>query len=169
MAQGKSVTIDTAWPHTCGVVHDFQAPCTCRKFLKSDRTRAHGLIADVSQAVLLPSAVVVCRCSAHTNLCGPSSHVTPGQLSWYSWYSSHLKSCIATLAFLNTAEEEQSYSEHYLSEQQMSFQVTITKYKNENTFLCLIYLLILFSRPRHIPLFQGQLVLFTASCSQVEH
>lgn len=41
MAQGKSVTIDTDWPHTSGVVHDFEALCKCRKFLKSQRGHNH--------------------------------------------------------------------------------------------------------------------------------
>lgn len=75
IAGGKSVTIYT---HSCYVfrdVHDFGALLKCRNFLKSDGKPVLNYVftADLLQAILLPSAIAVCKCSAHNNLRGPIS------------------------------------------------------------------------------------------------
>ena len=74
-AKDKSVTIFTDSRYAFGVVHDFGALWKCRNFLKSDGKPIlnHQLVADLLEAILLPSAIAVCKCSAHTNGTDPVS------------------------------------------------------------------------------------------------
>lgn len=73
--EGQSVTIYTDSRYAFGVVHDFGNLLKCRKFLKSDGKPVlnHTLITDLLQAILLPSVIAVCKCSAHTNTIDPIS------------------------------------------------------------------------------------------------
>lgn len=78
VAEGKSVTIYTDSRYAFGVIHDFGALWKCRSFLKSDRKPElnNGLIAELLQAMLLPSQIAVCKCSAHMNLHDPFCYCT---------------------------------------------------------------------------------------------
>lgn len=69
-AEGKSVNIFTDSRYAFGVVHDFGALWKQRKFLKSDGKPVlnHLQVAALLEAILLPSAVAVCKCSAHTGM-----------------------------------------------------------------------------------------------------
>lgn len=68
LAEGSSVTIYTDSRYAFGVVHDFGALWKHRNFLKSDgKPILHRhLINDLLTAILLPSQVAICKCSAHT-------------------------------------------------------------------------------------------------------
>lgn len=65
----RSVTMYIDSRYAFGVVHDFGTLWKCRQFLKSDGKPVlnHALIADLLEAILLPAAIAVCKCSAHTN------------------------------------------------------------------------------------------------------
>ena len=69
LATDKSVTIHTDSRYAFGVVHDFGALWKCRNFLKSDGKPVlnHTLVAALLEAILLPSAIAVCKCSTHTH------------------------------------------------------------------------------------------------------
>nr|XP_043874560.1 protein NYNRIN-like [Solea senegalensis] len=75
LAKGRSVNIYTDSRYAFGVVHDFGALWKHRGFLKSDGKPVlhHTLIADLLDAILLPSAISVCKCAAHTNASDPIS------------------------------------------------------------------------------------------------
>ncbi|XP_039682088.1 uncharacterized protein LOC120575385 [Perca fluviatilis] len=68
LADGSSVTIFTDSRYAFGVVHDFGALWKHRQFLKSDGKPVlhHHLINDLLTAILLPTRVAVCKCTAHT-------------------------------------------------------------------------------------------------------
>ena len=68
LADGKNVTIYTDSRYAFGVVHDFGALWKHRKFLKSDGKPIlhHDKVADLLDAILLPKAIAVCKCQAHT-------------------------------------------------------------------------------------------------------
>ncbi|XP_058510228.1 protein NYNRIN-like [Solea solea] len=75
LAKGRSVNIYTDSRYAFGVVHDFGALWKHRGFLKYDGKPVlhHTLIADLLDAILLPSAISVCKCAAHTNASDPIS------------------------------------------------------------------------------------------------
>jgi len=68
LAAGKSVTIYTDSRYAFGV-HDFGALWKHRHFLKSDgKTILNSKqVSDLLDAILLPTAISVCKCAAHTN------------------------------------------------------------------------------------------------------
>ncbi|CAL9706360.1 unnamed protein product [Knipowitschia caucasica] len=67
-AKGRSVTIFTDSRYAFGVTHDFGALWKHRNFLKSDGKPIlhHTHVAALLEAILLPSQIAVCKCSAHT-------------------------------------------------------------------------------------------------------
>ncbi|XP_029684748.1 uncharacterized protein [Takifugu rubripes] len=75
LAANQSVTIFTESRYAFGVVHDFGALWKHRGLLKSDGTPIlnHRLVAALLDAVLLPSQVAICKCTAYTNLSDPIS------------------------------------------------------------------------------------------------
>ncbi|XP_030010479.1 uncharacterized protein LOC115433294 [Sphaeramia orbicularis] len=77
LAEGCSVTIYTDSRYAFGVVHDFGALWKHRKFLKSDGKPIlnASLVANLLDAVLLPSAIAVVKCQAHQK---DDSEVTQG-------------------------------------------------------------------------------------------
>lgn len=74
-AKGLSVTIYTDSRYVFGVVHDFGALWKHRGFLKSDGSPIlnHKLVAELLEAILLPSSVAVCKCTAHAHSSDPVS------------------------------------------------------------------------------------------------
>ncbi len=68
LAAGKSVTIYTDSRYYFGVTHDFGALWKHRKILKSDGKPIliSTLVAKLLDAILLPKAIAVCKCQAHT-------------------------------------------------------------------------------------------------------
>ncbi|KAI3365419.1 hypothetical protein L3Q82_010512 [Scortum barcoo] len=68
-AAGKTVTIYTDSRYAFGVVHDFGALWKHRNFLKSDGKPIlhHSKIIALLDAILLPKAISVCKCVAHTH------------------------------------------------------------------------------------------------------
>jgi ribonuclease HI len=68
LAEDKRVTIYTDSRYAFGVVHDFGALWKHRKFMKADGELIlnHSLVKDLLDALLLPSAIAVCKCQAHT-------------------------------------------------------------------------------------------------------
>ncbi|XP_040927267.2 uncharacterized protein LOC121202324 isoform X2 [Betta splendens] len=80
LAEGKSVTIYTDSRHAFGITHDFGALWKQRKFLKSDGKPIlhHDKVADLLDAILLPTAIAVCKCPAHT---GGSDPIAAGNAS----------------------------------------------------------------------------------------
>uniref|UniRef100_A0AAQ4QZA3 Uncharacterized protein n=1 Tax=Gasterosteus aculeatus aculeatus TaxID=481459 RepID=A0AAQ4QZA3_GASAC len=69
LAKDKTATIHTDSRYAFGVVHDFGALWRHRNFLKSDGKPVlhHTLIAELLDAILLPTAIAVCKCAAHTS------------------------------------------------------------------------------------------------------
>uniref|UniRef100_A0AAQ4P2X0 ribonuclease H n=1 Tax=Gasterosteus aculeatus aculeatus TaxID=481459 RepID=A0AAQ4P2X0_GASAC len=69
LAKDKTTTIHTDSRYAFGVVHDFGALWRHRNFLKSDGKPVlhHTLIAELLDAILLPTAIAVCKCAAHTS------------------------------------------------------------------------------------------------------
>ncbi|XP_062419418.1 uncharacterized protein LOC119228347 isoform X2 [Pungitius pungitius] len=69
LAKGKTVTVHTDSRYAFGVVHDFGALWRHRNFLKSDGKPIlhHTLIAELLESILLPTAIAVCKCAAHTS------------------------------------------------------------------------------------------------------
>ncbi|KAI9999559.1 hypothetical protein NQD34_018411 [Periophthalmus magnuspinnatus] len=74
-AAGQSVTIYTDSRYAFGVCHDWAGLWRHRKFLKSDGKPILNAsqVADLLEAILLPSEVAICRCHAHTNSNDPVS------------------------------------------------------------------------------------------------
>lgn len=75
LAKGQTVIIHTDSRYAFGVVHDFGALWKHSGFLKSDGKSIlhHSLIADLLDAILLPTQIAVCKCAAHTNFFDPAS------------------------------------------------------------------------------------------------
>ncbi|XP_055358758.1 uncharacterized protein LOC129603085 isoform X1 [Betta splendens] len=75
LSEGKSATIYTDSRYAFGVTHDFGALWKHRKFLKSDgKPILHqDKVADLLDAILLPAAIAVCKCPAHTGGTDPIS------------------------------------------------------------------------------------------------
>lgn len=69
LATGKTVTVHTDSRFAFGVVHDFVVLWKHRNFLKSDGKLIlhHTLIAELLESILLPTAIAVCKCAAHTS------------------------------------------------------------------------------------------------------
>ncbi|MGL5597420.1 MAG: RNase H family protein [Aeromonas sp.] len=67
-AKGKSVTVFTNSRYAFGVVHDFGALWRHRQFLRADgKPILNGdLVSDLLEAILLPTAIAVCKCKAHS-------------------------------------------------------------------------------------------------------
>ena len=74
-ASGKMVNIYTDSCYSFGVVHDYGVIWRYRNFLTSSGTRIahHQLVSELLDAVLLPSAIAVYKCDAHTNRADPVS------------------------------------------------------------------------------------------------
>lgn len=77
LATGKSVMIYTDSRYEFGVVHDFGTLWRACKFLTSTGKHISNaqLVADLLEAILLPSKLAVCKCSAHTSGTDPVSRV----------------------------------------------------------------------------------------------
>ncbi|XP_060786601.1 uncharacterized protein LOC132892291 [Neoarius graeffei] len=69
LAAGQSVNIFTDSRYAFGVVHDFGTIWKHRNFLTSTGSPIahHKLVSELLDAVLLPRAIAVCKCAAHTN------------------------------------------------------------------------------------------------------
>lgn len=75
LAEGKRVTIHTDSRYAFGVIHDYGALWRHRGFLKSNGKPVlhHNLISQLLDAIVLPKAISVCKCAAHTNASDPIS------------------------------------------------------------------------------------------------
>ncbi|KAK7925340.1 hypothetical protein WMY93_007650 [Mugilogobius chulae] len=74
-ASGKSATIYTDSRYAFGVCHDWAGLWRHRSFLKSDGKPILNStqVAALLDAILLPSALAICKCQAHTNNSDPVS------------------------------------------------------------------------------------------------
>lgn len=75
VAANKSVTIYTDSRYSFGLVHDFGLIWKHRNFLTSSGTSIahHQLVSELLDAVQLPFAIAVCKCSAHSTNSDPVS------------------------------------------------------------------------------------------------
>lgn len=73
LAEGKLVKTYTDSRYVFSVVHDFGALWRHRNFLQSDGKHVlyHSLMADLLDAILLPSAIAVCKCAVHSPSADP--------------------------------------------------------------------------------------------------